>query len=128
MKRHVGSCRTLDRRRQKPPVNADVRTGYKAAGRVRCEEHGSADQLLGAAKAVHGCVGEDLLATFGWGAVVFKEQAAVLLGGKKPGVMELTRTPLSAHSYALALGPDGLVRSAALVIATMHQETYFRFA
>ena len=34
-------------------------------------------------KAVHGGVGEDLLAAFGWGAVVFKGQAAVLLGEKK---------------------------------------------
>ena len=52
-----------------------------------------------------------MLAAFGWGAVLFKEQAVVLLGGKKSGVMELTRTPLSAHSRALALGLDGLVHS-----------------
>ena len=69
-----------DRRRQKSPVNADVRAGDEAAGCVRREEHRRADQFLGAAKAVHGRVGEDLLAALGWGAVVFKEQAAVLLG------------------------------------------------
>ena len=33
----------LDRRRQKSPVNADVRAGDKAAGLVRCEEHRCAD-------------------------------------------------------------------------------------
>ena len=37
----------------------------------------------GRPKAVHGGVGEDLLAALGWGAVVFKEQAAVLLGGEE---------------------------------------------
>ena len=44
---HVGlgsaACNQLDRRRQKPPVNADVRAGDKAAGRVRREEYGRAD-------------------------------------------------------------------------------------
>ena len=77
------SATNLNRRRQKPPVNADVRAGDEAAGLVRREEHRCADQFLGAAKAVHGRVGEDLLAAFGWGAVVFKEQATVLLGGEE---------------------------------------------
>ena len=72
-------CRSLNRRRSKPPVNADVRAGDEAAGCVRCEEHRRADQFLGAAKAIHGRVGEDLLAALGWGVVFFKEQAAVLL-------------------------------------------------
>ena len=63
----------LDRRRQKPPINADVRTDDETAGLVRREEHRCADQFLGAAKAVHGRVGEDLLASLGWGAVFFKE-------------------------------------------------------
>ena len=79
----MASRRSLNRRRQKPPVNADVRASDKAAGRVRCEEHRCADQLLGAAEAVHGGVGENLLATFGWGSVLFKEQAAILFGGEK---------------------------------------------
>ena len=35
--------RSLDRRRQKSPVNADVCAGDEAAGRVRCEEHRCAD-------------------------------------------------------------------------------------
>ena len=34
-------------------------------------------------QAIHRRVGEDLLAAFGWGAVFFKEQAAVLLSGEK---------------------------------------------
>ena len=75
-----------DRRRQKPSVNADVHASDETAGCVRCEEHCCADQLLGAAKAVHGGVGEDLLSSFGWGSVVFKEQAAVLFVGEEaPG-------------------------------------------
>ena len=76
----MASRRSLNRRRQKSSVNADIRTGDEAAGRVRREEHRCADQALGTAKAIHRRVGEDLLAALGWGTVVFKGQAAVLLG------------------------------------------------
>ena len=44
------SRRSLNRRRQKPPVNADVRAGDEAAGRIRREEHHCADQPYLAAR------------------------------------------------------------------------------
>ena len=45
-----GFSHFLDRRRQKPPVNTDVRAGDEAAGRVRREEHRRAEQPYLAAR------------------------------------------------------------------------------
>ena len=73
----------LDRRRQKTPVDTNIRASHKAARRRRSQKDRRPHQFLRPSEAIHRCMGKDLATALGRAAVLIKEQAAVLLSGEE---------------------------------------------